>query len=102
MACATWPPRGAAAARRLEGALAAVGIARVHDAPYLNEFAIRVPGAAAVHARLLDEGLLAGLELRRWYAHDPELREALLVCATELTTDEDIGRLAAALGEAVA
>jgi glycine dehydrogenase subunit 1 len=93
---------GAAAARRLEAALAEVGIERVHGAPYLNEFAVRVPGAAAVHARLLERGVLAGLELSRWYPGDPELADALLLCATELTTDEDIARLVAGLGEAVA
>ena len=38
---------GAAAARRLEQALAAVGVERVHTAPYLNEFAVRVPDAPA-------------------------------------------------------
>ena len=92
---------GAAAARRLEAALAAIGIARAHSAPYLNEFAILVPDAAAVHARLLDEGVLAGLELSRWYPDDPDLADALLVCATELTTDEDISAFVEGLGEAL-
>ena len=40
-----------------------------------------------VHAALLERGVLAGLPLARWYPDDPELREALLVCATEVTTD---------------
>jgi glycine dehydrogenase subunit 1 len=93
---------GAATARRLEAALAEVGIERVHAAPYLNEFAIRVPGAATVHARLLERGVLAGLELSRWYPGDAELADALLLCATELTTDEDIARLVAGLREALA
>ena len=92
---------GAAAARRLEAALAAIGIARAHSAPYLNEFAIIVPDAVAVHARLLDEGVLAGLELSRWYPDDPDLADALLVCATELTTDEDISAFVEGLGEAL-
>ena len=85
---------GAAAARRLERALAEAGIERLHSAPYLNEFAIRVRDAEAAHARLLDEGVLAGLPLARWYPDDPVLAQALLVCATELTTDEDITRFA--------
>ena len=91
---------GAAAARRLESALARIGIERVHSAPYLNEFAVRVPDAAAVHARLLGEGVLAGLPLARWYPDDPELAEALLLATTELTTEADIERLVAALEEA--
>ena len=88
---------GAAAARRLERALADVGIARLHAAPYLNEFAVRVPGAPAVHARLLERGILAGLPLARWYPDDADLADALLLCATEVTTDEEIERLVEAL-----
>ena len=35
----------------------------------------------------------AGLPLAAWYPDDPDLADALLLCATELTTDEDIERL---------
>ncbi len=93
---------GAAAAQRLETALARAGFTRAHAAPYLNEFAVRVPGAASAHAQLLAKGVLAGLELVRWYPDDPELVDALLVCATELTTDEDIERLVTGLVEVTA
>jgi glycine dehydrogenase subunit 1 len=93
---------GAAAARRLERALAETGIRRVHEGPYLNEFAVRVPDARAVHAALLEEGILAGLPFATWYPDDPQLEDALLVCATELTTDADIGALASALADHVA
>jgi glycine dehydrogenase subunit 1 len=93
---------GAAAARRLESALAEAGYERVHAAPYLNEFALRVPDAPAVHARLLEHGVLAGLPLASWYPADPELADALLLCATELTTDVDIERLVTALGAVTA
>jgi len=93
---------GAAAARRLEAALAAVGVRRVHTGAYLSEFAVRVPDAQAVHAALLDAGVLAGLPLARWYPDDPELADALLVCATEVTTDDGIARFAAALAEHLA
>jgi glycine dehydrogenase subunit 1 len=92
---------GIAAAHRLEAALAAIGVPRVHGAPFLNEFAVRVPDATAVHARLLDDDVLAGLPLARWYPDDPDLADALLLCATELTTDEDIGRLVGALRAAL-
>jgi glycine dehydrogenase subunit 1 len=83
----------AAAARRLASALAAAGFERVHQAPYLNEFAVRVPDAAAVHAALLSRGVLAGLPLARWYPDDPALADALLLATTELTSDDDIARL---------
>jgi glycine dehydrogenase subunit 1 len=88
---------GAAAARRLERALADVGIRRVHDGAYLNELAVRVPDALRVHAALLEEGILAGLPLATWHPEDAQLADALLLCATELTTDADIERLANAL-----
>jgi len=60
-----------------------------------------VPDAAAVHDALLDAGVLAGLPLARWYPDDPGLADALLVCATEVTTDADIARLAGALAAAL-
>ncbi len=93
---------GAATAARLEDALGTAGFRRVHTAPYLNEFAVHVPGAVAAHAALIDRGVLAGLPLARWYPDDPALAEALLVCATELTTDADIARLVDGLTEVTA
>jgi glycine dehydrogenase subunit 1 len=88
---------GAVRARRLEAVLADAGAPRVHTAPYLNEFAVNVAGATQVHAALVERGVLAGLPLERWYPEDDSLRDALLVCATEVTTDADIDRFGAAL-----
>jgi glycine dehydrogenase subunit 1 len=93
---------GAARAAELEAALAAVGAPRLHPGPYLNEFAVRVPDAAAVHTRLIGRGILAGLPLARIIADDPSLRDALLVCATEVTTPAEIAAFAAALGDELA
>ncbi len=93
---------GAARARELEVALAAAGAPRIHDAAYLNEFAVHVADAPRVHERLLARGILAGLPLANWYPDDPVLRDALLVCATEVTTSNDIGLFAAALREELA
>jgi glycine dehydrogenase subunit 1 len=90
---------GAARARELERALAGAGAPRLHAAPYLNEFAVRVPEAQAVHGRLLERGILAGLPLARWEPDDRGLRDSLLVCATEITTSDEIERFAAALAE---
>jgi glycine dehydrogenase subunit 1 len=89
---------GVARAAELEAALAGVGVPRIHAAPYLNEFVVRVADAPAAHAALLDHGVLAGLPLRDLYPGDAALADALLVCATEVTTTAEIGRFAAALG----
>jgi glycine dehydrogenase subunit 1 len=93
---------GAARAAELEAALAEAGAPRVHAAPYLNEFAVRVTDAPRVHAALLRRGIVAGLPLADWYPDDAVLSDALLVCATEVTTSEDIERFAAALREELA
>ena len=93
---------GAARARELEEALAAAGAPRVHTGAYLNEFAVRVPDAPRVHAALLERDILAGLPLASWFPDDPQLRDALLVCATEVTTTADIDRFAAGLREVLA
>ena len=85
---------GAARAAELEAALAAVGAPRLHPGPYLNEFAVRVPDAPAVHRRLLEHGVLAGLVLADAMPDDPSLADGLLVCATEVTTRDEIARFA--------
>ena len=93
---------GASRAADLERALAAAGAPRLHPGPYLNEFAVRVPDAPAVHARLLDRGVLAGLVLADAEPADLSLRDGLLVCATEVTTAAEIDRFAAALATELA
>src|SRR5262245_52846376 len=92
----------AARAAELETALASAGVRRLHPAPYLNEFAIAVPGGRDVHRRLLDRGVLAGLALADAEPDDPALRDALLVCATEVTTTDEIERFASALEDVLA
>ena len=87
MGCTTWRPVARAQARQLETALADAGAPRVHSGAYLNEFAVHVPNAPRVHAALARTGILAGLPLADWYPDDPTLRDALLVCATEMTTE---------------
>jgi glycine dehydrogenase subunit 1 len=91
--------QGAARAARLETALAAAGASRIHAGPYLNEFAVRVADARAVHRRLIDRGVLAGLALADVLPDEPSLADGLLVCATEITTDDDIALFASALSE---
>ncbi len=90
---------GAARATELEAALLGAGAPRIHRGPYLNEFAVSVPDARAVHRRLLDRGVLAGLVLAEAEPDDPSLADGLLVCATEVTTGAEIARFAEALSE---
>ncbi len=64
------------------------------DAPFFNEFAIRGPDARAALRRAADSGVVAGVELGRWY---PELDDSLLVAVTEVHADADIETLAEVL-----
>ena len=88
---------GAARAAELEAALAEAGAPRLHAGAYLNELVVRVPDARAVHARLLDRGVLAGVPTADMLPDEPALADGLLVCATEVTTPGDIARFADAL-----
>ena len=99
MGCATSPRSARRARPSSRPALAEVGIGRLHHGPYLNEFAIRVPDAPTVHRRLLDRGVLAGLVLAEAEPDDPTLADGLLVCATEVTTSDEIERFVAALSD---
>ncbi len=92
---------GAARAAELEAALAAAGAPRIHSGPYINEFAVRVPNALDVHRRLLGRGVLAGLPLATVEPADAALSDALLVCATEVTTPDEIEVFAWALRDEI-
>ncbi len=84
-------------ARHLAGALESAGLAeRRFGGGYLNEVALRLPDAARRHAALAERGIVAGHVLER---DEPMLRDTLLLAATELTTDDDIACLVAALEE---
>jgi len=50
-----------------------------------------------VHDRLLEGGILAGIPTARLLPDEPALADGLLVCATELTTPDEIARFATAL-----
>jgi len=84
-------------ARKLRDVLAEVkGVeCPVLDAPFFNELPARMPIKPEKLAKvLLRKGIIGGLPLGR---HVPELGDCMLFAATELTTDEDIERLAKAL-----
>jgi glycine dehydrogenase subunit 1 len=64
------------------------GIARIFDAPYFHETAIRLPcPVAPVLEKLRQHNILGGLDLASYY---PDLGNALLVCATETKTEDDL------------
>ena len=88
---------GAARARELEIALAAIGAHRLHPGAYLNEFVVRIPDARGVHARLLERGVLAGIPTADLIPDEPALADGLLICATEVTTPDEIALFATAL-----
>ncbi|MBU6268197.1 MAG: aminomethyl-transferring glycine dehydrogenase subunit GcvPA [Sphingomonadales bacterium] len=91
------------AARKTAAALAQVpGVAVLNDA-FFNEFTVVLPRPAREAVRALaDRGVLGGVSLGRLYPQAGALANGLLVTATELTTDEDIAALAAALKEVLA
>ncbi len=84
-------------ARQLAGALESAGLAeRRFGGASRPAVARRRPPAARRHATLAERGIVAGHVLER---AEPMLRDTLLLAATELTTDDDIACLVAALEE---
>ena len=66
-----------------------------HGAPRFHEFALDTTEAPeALSARLLEEKIVGGIALKRWY---PELGNASLWCATEVVTREQIDKAAQVL-----
>jgi glycine dehydrogenase subunit 1 len=69
------------------------------DAPFFNEFVLRLPVPAEdVERELWNDGIVSGLPLGRWW---PERSNQMLFCATEIITEAAIHRLVAAMGEAL-
>lgn len=72
------------------------GLSLAFESPTFNEFVIKSDSLSAdeLNAKLLDAGIIGGLALGGFY---PELDDAMLLCMTEMTTKEDIDRLAEVL-----
>ena len=87
--------------RKLADALTAIpGVERVFAGAQFHESVIRLPKAPAqVLAQLAQQGILGGYDLSRHY---PELGHAVLVCATETKTEQQISRYAEALRSVLA
>ena len=62
----------------------------VFPAPVYNEIVVRCPNPRAVNKKLQAEGIIGGYEVEKDY---PELKNTLLLCATEMLTKEDIDRV---------
>jgi len=82
-----------------EGLAAVPGVSVLNEA-FFNEFTIRVPGdAAEIVERLAAKGVLGGVPVSRLEPDRPELRELIVVAATEVNTEEDRAAYADALRE---
>jgi len=92
-----------ARASALADALAGVPGVELLNQTFFNEMTIRVtaPAAALIEA-LAARGILAGVPVSRLEPDNPELANLIVLAATELTTDEDIAALVAALTEELA
>ena len=67
------------------------------NSPRFHEFVLQTNETAEqLNARLLENKIIGGLSLKKWY---PELGNATLWCATELTTKDQIDQAAAVLAE---
>ncbi|MFL6417246.1 MAG: aminomethyl-transferring glycine dehydrogenase subunit GcvPA [Bryobacteraceae bacterium] len=67
------------------------------SAPFFNEFVVRLEGKTPeqANATLLEKKIVGGLALGRFY---PELKNCMLVCATEMNKREDMDTLASVFG----
>jgi glycine dehydrogenase subunit 1 len=65
------------------------------NAPYFNEFVVSTNGTTPdeINAKLLDKKIIGGLNLKKYY---PELGNAMLLCATEMSKREHMDTLAEA------
>jgi len=79
-------------------ALGAIPGVSVLNTAYVNEFTVILPSDARAAVReLADRQVLGGVALGRLYPEASALHPALLVTATECTSDEDIAALVSAL-----
>jgi glycine dehydrogenase subunit 1 len=86
--------------RLVEHLTAISGVEPLFDGPIFHERALRLPAPAAdVLRSLAAHNILGGLDLGPEY---PELDPAILVCATELRTEEEIQSYAAKLAHIIA
>jgi glycine dehydrogenase subunit 1 len=64
--------------------------------PFFNEFVVSTSQPDAINAALLEKKIIGGLPLGRFY---PELADAMLLCATEMSRRHDMDILASTVTE---
>ncbi|MDX1569034.1 MAG: aminomethyl-transferring glycine dehydrogenase subunit GcvPA [Xanthomonadales bacterium] len=76
---------------KLRQKMAGIGsVELIHDGPIFHEFAVKLPRPAGqIIDRMAERNCVAGIDLSGDY---PELGNAMLVCATETKTDDDLDR----------
>jgi glycine dehydrogenase subunit 1 len=75
------------------------GVKRLFSAAHFHEVVLHLPESSAkVLASMAEQGISGGLDLQ---PHYPQLGNAILVCATETKTSEDLQRYVAALRHAL-
>ncbi|WP_455204925.1 aminomethyl-transferring glycine dehydrogenase subunit GcvPA [Kaarinaea lacus] len=75
------------------------GVERVFERPFFHEAAIRLPkNSVEIISALNQDNILAGFDLSNEY---PELKNTLLVCATETKTEQDLEFFANRLQQAL-
>ena len=73
------------------------GFEMYFDGPFVREFAVKTPRPAGeIVLGAMEGGILPGIDAGRW---DPDLKDCLIVAATEKRTGEDIARLVDGLKE---
>ena len=83
-------------AKRLkEGITSIKGFILPFDNPFFNEFVIKTEKPVReINKRLSEQGIIGGLDLEQYY---PELKNHMLLCATEMNSLADIEAFIAAL-----
>jgi len=75
------------------------GVKRLFSAPHFHEVVLHLPASSAkVLNSMTEQGVSGGFDLQ---PHYPQLGNAILVCATETKTGEDLQRYVAALRHAL-
>jgi len=75
------------------------GVTPAFSAPSFNEFAIKLPcGPGRVLEGLKKEGFIGGLALA---GHYPSMKDALLICATEMNSKDDMDGFTGALAQII-
>ncbi|HTV91005.1 MAG TPA: aminomethyl-transferring glycine dehydrogenase subunit GcvPA [Stellaceae bacterium] len=80
--------------------LAAISGVELVNHSFFNEFTVRLPRPAGpIVEALAARGILGGIPLSRFHPERADMADLMLVAATEMVTEDDIERLAAALRE---